>query len=213
MDDIQKMLLKMMEDHPSCINERKQLKALLSDSIPQNKMQQKLILNAYDEDIIDRFQASSDVTLHALQMVKHLMEEYGITTDAATWAVVTWCYMLDFSEIADGIVMVSSAGNQQQSGQQKTGANNGGYRDNVGFGRYAVGYEIPEGIISFRTDGKVEEGDFFSLKVINNEKSEVYLSFTDTVTAEVKKGQFVEIVHWGSGFNYNKYKFSIQKLD
>ncbi|MDO4472430.1 MAG: hypothetical protein Q4C17_04620, partial [Bacillota bacterium] len=54
MDDIQKKLVTMIKEQPSCINDRKQLRAILLDYLPQNKLQQNLILNAYDEDIVER---------------------------------------------------------------------------------------------------------------------------------------------------------------
>ena len=52
MDDTQKLLVKMIKEQPSCINDRKQLRAVLLDYLPQNKLQQNLILNAYDEDVV-----------------------------------------------------------------------------------------------------------------------------------------------------------------
>lgn len=101
MDDIQKILVKMIKEQPSCINDRKQLRAVLLDYIPQNKLQQNLILNAYDEDIAERLKSSSDVTLHALQMVKNLSDGYGLTKDSAMWSVVSWCHMLNLTSIAE----------------------------------------------------------------------------------------------------------------
>ena len=44
---------------------------------------------------------SSDTTLHALRMMKTLSDGYGLTKEAATWSVVTWCYMLGLTDIAD----------------------------------------------------------------------------------------------------------------
>lgn len=44
----------MIKEQPSCVNDRKQLRAILLDYLPQNKLQQNLILNAYDEDIVER---------------------------------------------------------------------------------------------------------------------------------------------------------------
>ena len=101
MDDIQKLLVKMIDEQPSCINDRKQLRAVLIDYLPQDKLQQNLILNAYDEDIVGKLKPSSDVTLHALQMVKTLPEDYGITKDAAMWSVLSWCHMLHLGEVAE----------------------------------------------------------------------------------------------------------------
>lgn len=54
MDEIQKKLVQMLHAETDCVHDRKQLKAILSDYIPQNKLQQNLVLNAYDEGIIER---------------------------------------------------------------------------------------------------------------------------------------------------------------
>ena len=43
MDDIQKRLVSMIKEQPSCINDRKTFKAVLLDYLPQNKLQQNLL--------------------------------------------------------------------------------------------------------------------------------------------------------------------------
>lgn len=52
MDDIQKRLTQMLEEWPDCVDDRRQFRSLLQDYIPQNKLQAKLLLNAYDKDVV-----------------------------------------------------------------------------------------------------------------------------------------------------------------
>ena len=154
MDTTQAKLVQMVKEQPNCISERKLLRAVLSDYIPDGKLYQNLILSAYDEDIIARLKPSSDVTLQALQMVKILGDNYGITKDNAFWVVCSWCYMLRLDEIAailEATVPASPAPSPPQSNpsvpQQSV---------KVGLGIYKAGVDIPSGELLIKADKKWE---------------------------------------------------------
>lgn len=175
MDDIQKLLVKMIEEQPSCINDGKQLRAVLLDYLPQNKLQQNLILNAYNEDIIEKLKPSSDVTLHALQMVKLLSDGYGITKDNAMWAVISWCHMLKLSEIAD----VLEANADPSTSNKKP--------LNLKRGIYKCGYDFPPGDIKLKVI-RIADSDQARLQGI------YYAVLRDTGSSIVENGFFKEQV-------------------
>lgn len=109
MDEAQLKIVKMANDNPMVISDRRLLKAALSDYIPQDKRQQNLVLNAFDEDIINKFTQSADVTFQAIKMIDILVECYGLTRESASWAVITWCYIMKYDEIAEVVQRVFSA--------------------------------------------------------------------------------------------------------
>lgn len=193
MDDIQKLLVKMIDEQPSCINDRKQLRAVLIDYLPQDKLQQNLILNAYDEDIVGKLKPSSDVTLHALQMVKTLPEDYGITKDAAMWSVISWCQMLHLGEVAEIIENIfsvnpnapSSLNLPQPSPPSKLTLGDGMYLAGVDFAAGDIKLEptkkdnetlIYYAIIKKGTNSIIKDGYF---------KTQMYLTVNDGQRLEV----------------------------
>lgn len=212
MDEIQKKLVTMIKEQPSCINDRKQLKAILLDYLPQNKLQQNLILNAYDEDIVERLKPSSDVTLHALQMVKILSDGYGLTKDAAMWATITWCLMMKKDEVAEIIEsMIPTNINPAPTTAPISNPQSGGsvYRQEIGLGTYAAGYDIPAGLIAVKPNQKIKSGRI-RVWIIDGKKENIFAEIKDSFTIELKKGQLLKIeVVYSNSLNWPDYTFSV----
>ena len=193
MDDIQLKLIKMVKERPECLDDRKQLRAHLLDYLPQNKLQQNLILNAYDEEIVQKLNFSLDTTLHALRMTKTLSDGYGLTKDAATWSVVTWCYMLVLTEIADIInSSVVSAGISEHAPQKarEKPLERQKLRGNM---MYIAGTECPYGNVRLEAigDGKI----WWELyKLGSNDCSEIS-SFNSQAYITVPKGMLLKVDH------------------
>ena len=200
MDNIQKALVQMISDQPLCINDRKQLKAVLSDYIPQNKLQQNLILDAYDEDIVNRLQASSDATLHSLQMVKILEDGYGLTKDAAIWAVVTWCKMLNCIEIAEVIEKTITTPPVLLDSSSSSSQKNAVLKLPLGHGMYKAGVDFPAGEIKIESARKKNSSDIYyaiiqksSNDIVINGffKTQFYLTISDGQRLEVSANVFL----------------------
>ena len=200
MDDIQKLLVKMIDEQPSCINDRKQLKAVLSDYLPQNKLQQNLILNAYDEDIVNRLKPSSDVTLHALQMVKILSDGYGLTNDAAMWSVISWCQILKFGEVADAIEH-----SFQSPPNASPQANNNQIKPTnttvLGCAVYKAGVDLPIGELRLKVDPTAKVNVYYGISK-NPNRLDTDKSFSDQTYIILQDGYFLLIECFDTSTKY-----------
>lgn len=77
--------------HPGCIESRVKLRGLLSDIYPGERIKINLILNAYDEGIVESIQREKELTTVAFgRWKKVLIETYGISENNAEWAVDYW---------------------------------------------------------------------------------------------------------------------------
>lgn len=208
MDDISKKVVAMVNEQPSCLRDRRQLKAVLLDYLPQNKLQQNLILNAYDEDIIERLKPSTDVTLHALQIVKNLTDGYGLTKDAAIWAVTTWCKMLNLNEVADLIESTLQCGTRNANAPQDTKQ----YRQSFDLkATYLAGTDFPSGKIKIELDGKMQKGEC-TVSISKSPKRLRDLEgtwFNSQVYVSVKDGKYLAVFPWnyfGWELDFSTYK-------
>lgn len=196
MDDTQKALLKMVKEHPTCYEDRKQLRAFLLDYIPKNKLQQNLILNAFDEEIVEKLKSTSDVTLYALRMIKDLSDGYGLTKEAATWSVVAWCNILGLSDIAEVISSTLPTDNESdcvggtaQTTQPKTPkAERQKLQQNA---MYIAGSECPCGNVKLETIEDVE-AFWYIYKVGENDSSDMG-GFQKQAYITVPKGMLLQV--------------------
>lgn len=84
--------------YPDCIESRVKLKGLLSDVYPGERIKINLILNAYDEGIVDGIQHENELSPVVFgRWKKILVETYGISESNAEWSVNFW-----FSEYGVG---------------------------------------------------------------------------------------------------------------
>ena len=143
MDDVQLALSQLLKTVPGCTNSRQTLKAALSDIIPEKKREINLLVIAYDESIIEHL-STTDATLHAFRMMKNLSDGYGLTRDAATWAVISWCYILGKIEIANALEEIPSNSTAPASSHSV------GQTHIIGIGIYKAGFDFKAGDIKLR---------------------------------------------------------------
>ena len=146
MDQIQQSLCDIKKQKPACLTDRNILRAVLADYLPNNKLKQNLILNAFDSDVVQTLRRGPDVTLSALNCISQLESDYGITKDAAFWSVQTWCYLLGLNAVADALVVLQP---KNQAPIQNTNVNVlPGKEYKIGLGVYRAGTDFPGGDIS-----------------------------------------------------------------
>ena len=88
MCEIQQSLCDMKKQKPVFFTDRNTLRAALVDYLPSNKLQQNLLLNAYDFDIVKVWSNSSDKTLAALNSISQMENDFGVQKDSVIWANV-----------------------------------------------------------------------------------------------------------------------------
>lgn len=84
------MLAHIIEQYPGCLQNRRQLKGLISDLI-QDKREQNLLMMVYDDGIVDELNEKrymTDLTRH--RYIKRLMDNYGLTKESASKALESW---------------------------------------------------------------------------------------------------------------------------
>ena len=108
MDDLQKIIVKSIQNHSEYLSDRAKFKSMLQDIIPDKKLEQNLILDAYDESVIAKLSSGSDITMQALIVTKNLMDSYGLTKTSALWSVKTWCHILGHDEIGEVLEITES---------------------------------------------------------------------------------------------------------
>lgn len=72
----------MKKQKPACLTDRNILHEALTNYLPSNKLQQNLLLNAYDLDIVKCLSDSSDKTLVALNPVSQMENDFGVQKDS-----------------------------------------------------------------------------------------------------------------------------------
>ena len=188
----------MMHDAPGCIDSRQKLRSVLADYIPAEKLRINLILNAYDEEIVDKLKTSTDRTLTALNIVKQLTDNYGITNDAAIWSVASWCYLLSFDQI--GEVLGNFKVNPVESSETQK-ADDGKSSESVvlGMGTYKAGIDFPYGELSLEVSGNklsIYYGISDSPNDIDDDED-----FMDKTYIRIEKGQFLKLYSCETGEN------------
>ena len=100
MDDIQVKLKESAKQIVAALEDRQRLRSVLSDGLSGNRLQLNLLLNAYDSDIPVKIRNSvgvPDRNLFMQGLVQSLTGDYGITEEAASWAIEAWCQILEIS--------------------------------------------------------------------------------------------------------------------
>ena len=143
MEAIKNQLMELKKTAPGCTENRQRLRAVLSDSIPNEKQLINSILISYDEDIEKRLTSGSDRTLQALQLINILKNDYGMTENSAVNAIKAWCYILGFEEVADALSII----NTQPDVSSHTNGQSASDTRIVSAGIYMAGVDFPEGII------------------------------------------------------------------
>lgn len=199
MDLTQQSLCDMKKQKPACLTDRNILRAALADYLPNNKLKQNLLLNAFDNDVVQNLRKGSDVTLSALNCISQLENDYGITKDAVFWSIQTWCYLLELDAVADALVVLQPQ-NQAQPQSPNTSVL-AGKEYKIGLGVYRAGTDFPAGEISVQIITKPKLCVFYGVgknpKRINTDES-----FMDKMYVRVEDGSFLKLHTFETGANH-----------
>ena len=190
MDQIQQSLCDMIKQKPVCLSDRSILRAALADYLPNNKLKQNLLLNAFDNDVVQNLRKGSDVALSALNCISQLENDYGITKDAAFWSIQTWCYLLGLNNVADALVVLQPTSqtpihNPVNVSPEKE------YK--IGLGTYRAGTDFPAGEISIKIDTPVKSGRIRATSGKNLKNLSNLVEFKDKIYATLNEGEFIHL--------------------
>lgn len=86
-----RILARIIKDYPDALSDRKKLQALFSDFFPQDRLKRNILLMVFDDGITDEMQNTAQLDRMALhRYVKSVSQGYGIKTESAEEAVLTW---------------------------------------------------------------------------------------------------------------------------
>lgn len=205
MDQIQQSLCDMTKRKPACLTDRTILRSALADYLPSNKLKQNLLLNAFDNDVVQSLRKGSDVTLSALNCISQLENDYGITKDVAFWSIQTWCYLLGLDTVADALVVLQPINKPNTTHQP---VNVRAQEVTVGFGVYRAGTDFPAGDISVQITSKPKYKVYYGVGK-NPNRINADQSFMDKIYVHLDDGQFIKIENIGS----NTYSFVIKSVN
>ena len=93
-----RVLARIIKDYPDALKDRKKLQALFSDFFPQDRLKRNVLLMVFDDGIVDEMHAASQFDRMALhRYVKSVSQGYGIRTESAEDAVLTWAMAMGLS--------------------------------------------------------------------------------------------------------------------
>lgn len=196
MDQIQQSLCEMRKQKPACLTDRNILRAAIADYLPSNKLQQNLLLNAYDLDIVNSLSNSSDKTLVALNLISQMENDFGIQKDSAIWAIATWCYLLSLDQIGVALNLVQNQNSAPMPSNSPLSQPGSIFNLDVDMGIYFAGIDFPEGdvkITSLYTNQSKEIYYAILEKGSANNKILTNGFFKTHVWLTVKKGQRIEV--------------------
>ena len=82
----------IFQKFPQCLSNRVNFRGILLDYFPAQKVKVNLILNAYDEGIIEAIKSASELdSVFFISWKKRLIDSYGISEENADWTVDYWC--------------------------------------------------------------------------------------------------------------------------
>lgn len=213
MDEIQSKLIDLLKMGPDCVRNRKVLKSTLMDILPENKLYVNLLMNAFDEGIVDQLDSSTDSALLALRMIKRLIDGYGLTKQAATWSIASWCFILNLSEVAELLNSTISTNDENvQDSILRTETTS--YKKSFDLrATYRAGTDFPAGDIKIELDGKMQKGEC-SVSVSRSPKRLRDLEgtwFNSQVYVKVKEGDYLAVFPWnyiGWELDFSTYRIS-----
>lgn len=207
MDQIQQSLCEMRKQKPACLTDRNILRAAIADYLPNNKLKQNLLLNVFDNDVVQSLRKGTDVTLSALNCISQLENDYGITKDAAFWSIQTWCYLLGMDAVADALVVLQPA---NQTSVQKSNVNTPiGKEYKIGLGVYRAGTDFPAGELSVQVTTKARLDINYGVgKNPNKINTDQY--FMDKMYVRIEEGSYLKLESFETGV---AHQFVVKSLD
>ena len=208
MDQIQQLLCDIAKQMPICLTERTMLRSVLADYLPNNKLKQNLLLNAFDNDVVKNLRKGSDVTLSALNSISQLEDDYGITKDAAFWSIQTWCYLLGLDSVAAALETVKPA--MQQPINQSSAVTPKGYT--IGLGIYRAGTDFPAGEVAVKIDTPLKKGEIRATSGKNVKRLSGMVDFKDKINVTLNEGEYLQLECIYAGIDHPAYTFTVTKI-
>lgn len=195
MDQIQQSLCDVIKQKPYCLTDRNILRAAIADYLPNNKLKQNLLLNAFDNDVVQNLKKGTDVTLSALNCISQLENDYGVTKDAAFWSIQTWCYLLGMDPVADALVVLQPT--NQEAGSNPNVSVTPGTEYRIGVGVYRAGTDFPSGDVSVQITTKPEYQIYYGVGK-NPNRIQTNQEFMDKMYVHIEEGQFLKLESIGA---------------
>lgn len=190
MDQIQKLLCDMIKQTPDCLTDRNILRASLADYLPSNKFKQNLLLNAFDNDVVQCLRKGSDLTLSALNCISQFENDYGTAKDPAFWSIQTWCYLLGMDDVADALTVLQP---QNQLLVQNHPINiPAGKEYKIGLGVYRAGIDFPAGEVAVQVITKVSLSIFYGIGK-NPNRINTNQKFMDKMYVRIEEGNYLKL--------------------
>ena len=196
MDQIQQSLCDMKKQKPACLSDRNILRAALADYLPSNKLQQNILLNAFDIDVVRALSNSTDKTLIALNYVSKMENDFGIQKDSAVWAIATWCYMLGLDDVGTALSSVQISNPISSPGSTPPTQPAGLYEIEIDMGIYLAGIDFPEGEVKLTSLYKNQSKEiYYAILEKGSANNEILTNgfFKTHAWLAVKKGQRLEV--------------------
>lgn len=192
-------LMRIKTEVPDCTATRQRLRSVLSDFFPTEKQMINAILNAYDENVEGRLTASNDRTLAALQLVKLLKSDYGMTGTSALLAVRSWCYILGYIDVGDVLEDIGKSQGREQNGSFDKHVP--GNTVDIGQGIYKAGVDFPAGELCLQKIGTSSLSIFYGINKnpnrVGNDKN-----FMDKTYINIVDGQYLKLECFDSSANF-----------
>lgn len=191
MDQFQQDLCDMQAKMPACLTDRNILRAALADYLPNNKLQQNLLLNAFDSDVIQSIQSGHDTTLAALNCISQLERDYGMTKDLAFWSIQTWCYIIGNDSTAMALDILRPSNQPSRQIQNNNTPNGNTFK--IGLGIYRAGIDFPAGELSIQANMKPKYDIYYKVsKTPKTNSNDGY--FKDKIYVHMLEGYYL-ILH------------------
>lgn len=206
MDQIQQSLCDMTKRKPACLTDRTILRSALADYLPSNKLKQNLLLNAFDNDVVQSLRKGSDVTLSALNCISQLENDYGITKDAAFWSIQTWCYLLGLAAVANALVVLQPSNHAPMPNVSKP------FSYKIGLGIYRAGTDFPAGEVSVKIDMPITEGRIRAMSGKNIKRLSGMVEFKDKIYVTLNEGEYLQLECVYGELSPPAYTFTVTKI-
>ncbi len=199
MDQIQKSLCDIKNQKPACLKDRNILRSVLADFLPNNRLKQNLLLNVFDSDVVHALGRHSDVTLTALTCISQLENDYGMTKDAAFWAIQTWCCILGLDSTTTALEILQPANEQNVQTNSASASNQKEYH--IGLGVYRAGIAFPVGEISVQVATKASLDIHYGVgKNPNRINTNQY--FMDKMYVNIEDGHYLKLESFETGVSH-----------
>ena len=151
MDNIQIKVIDAIRAHKDLITDRSKFKGMLADYLLDDKVHLNVLMNAYDEKFPLKIKNASDKALLAIQHIKLLSENYGISENYAKWSIVTWCAVLGLDEVSDAINSIETKTDKPNEVINKFSSDDSKDYE-LGLGTYCAGVDFPAGTVKIQAE-------------------------------------------------------------